>query len=122
MGQNTFEIDDKNKIARIQIVGDQTRESMIDIVKSSFKLMEVQNSQFNAVNTLADVTNMGSFDLGSKTEAIRSLGTIDIDRLAVVGATGAKLALIEMLVGVSSKQDIVKFFDDEESAIAWLTE
>jgi hypothetical protein len=118
---NTISLNKDKQIGEIVLEGDQTDETIQDLIKGVFQLNTQLSQMYGVVRTLADVSRMGKADLGAQMSATKGIGIASFDRLAIVGASPANRKIIEVVVALAGKAHQIRFFDSRQQAEQWMT-
>jgi hypothetical protein len=118
---NTTSMATEGPFGEVVIAGDQTSISIEQLVHAIIILNHELSTKYGEVRTITDVSGLGDTDVGARTAAVTGLYSVSFDKLAFVGATGAKRKLVELIVGLSGKSGQIKFFESRSEAAAWLS-
>jgi hypothetical protein len=110
-----------DKICEVILIGDQTSETIDEVLTETMRLDIEQMRLHGQVVTLFDLREIGKFDDSVVQSALRGMKAINFDKVAIVGATHIGKNLLQPIIILTGKEDKVLFFDERAEAVKWLT-
>lgn len=104
-----------------EYVGTQTAESVKQTVEKTTAIVVSLRQQQKRVNVLVDISHIGSIDTEVRLAAFEGIGKLDMDKLAIIGATLFLRHVISLVLYSSPKKEKVRLFDTTDEAMRWLT-
>lgn len=108
----------ENGVLRVEIVGELMYEEASPIIHTIQKELAVREHGY----ILADMSRTPSFQLDRKTRKIlqEEAVTLNLDKIAIVGANPVIRMLAKVLVTVIGRGKSSQFFKTDKEALAWL--
>ncbi len=103
-----------------EYVGDQNRETVALVVEQAMMSIDTLRQKQKPVYMLVDISRIGRLDTGARSAAFEGIGKLDIDKLALCGATLFLQHVATLILSLSPKKDKVKMFDTNDEAKLWL--
>ena len=101
--------------------GERFSSEMVDrLAGGSDALIEQLLEQGKPVRFLVDCSRVKKTDAAAYLRVKQYLATRYYDKVAIVGVRPALRIVAELVTRASGKGDKVEYFDDRESALAWL--
>jgi hypothetical protein len=111
---NTITLEDG--IISVVQAGDQTRESILGIVRCVRLLID----ELPEVKILVDYSDSGKIDLGAYKTGFFGIKSIKFNKVAIFGASPYMIEMVNAMAMAVGKGDIVHFSRTREAALAWL--
>ena len=112
----------KLKIVEIQVVGDQTPDSVAAMGVAIQRLCKRRRKADGPVLVLDDILRIGVVPPEARKVVVRLGKSLDYDRLAMVGNGNVLRLGANLLLTAVGKAGKLKYFDSYDAATAWLLE
>lgn len=112
----------KNDIVHIYVIGDQTATSVAAMGKDTLRLLKKLEAQSKPGLVLDDITLLGNTDMQARRGVVDLAKTLPYKRAAMLG-DGSVLMRVgtNLMLKAMGKGDSVRYFENRDLAIAWLT-
>lgn len=105
----------------VEVVGDQTEESVNEMGEAAKKLADNRRSKKLPVVVLDDVRKLGKADTTARKAVAHYAKTVDYDRLAMLGSSNAAMRIgTNFMITAFGMGDKVKYFSNYDEALGWL--
>jgi len=102
--------------------GDQSAQTLTQVEEELPKLTRKLRQDGKKVLVLSDISNLGRISLPGRIMGARIIKNLDYDKAAIFGPSHLERSVIEVIANVAGRGFSLKYFNDEKSAIDWLTE
>jgi hypothetical protein len=112
----------EDNIIECQVVGAQTVQSVERMGREIKTLLSRLETQHMSLLLLDDIREMGAVPPKARNVVISLGKTLRYDRLAMLGTSGLLRFGANLLLRAMGKSRKVRYFSDQEEAMAWLME
>jgi len=112
---------DENNIIRLTYTGviDDNVNLLLNVkIEEYVAILKEKNLP---LNILADATDLKKFVAGTRQKILQRFNELDVNKLAVIGATRIQEYLLKFFAKVLDNRSM-QIFDTEEEALKWLLE
>ena len=100
-------------------VGDQTQDTIEQAAREIMPLVEASRKNTGKVLIIVNVSQLGAFDFGAKRAALKAIGPVKFDKLALVGASESIPFLVQVIM-TQATHERFSTFETEEDARVWV--
>jgi UDP-N-acetylmuramyl pentapeptide synthase len=118
--QNNRVFINEQGIIEIQVVGDQTVESVQVMGDKALALAREQQTKGNSVLLLDNLLEMGTVPAEARRRVADLIKSNDYDRLAMLGRGSVLRFGANLILQATGKGSKVKYFEDRAACTAWL--
>lgn len=112
----------KNDIVYIYVIGDQTAASVAAMGKDVSRLLKKLDTQGKPGLVLDDITLLGNTDMQARRGVVELAKSLPYKKAAMLGDGSVVMRVgTNLLLKAMGKGDSVRYFEDHDLAIAWLT-
>lgn len=101
-------------------IGDQTAETITDIVQQSEAVMRQLQKQDKPINILVDLSKIGHQNLGARRVASYVLKHWPYRKIAIFGASSYLRHVANLMVLANGRSHMVRSFASQQAATDWL--
>jgi UDP-N-acetylmuramyl pentapeptide synthase len=112
----------KNEYIEIIYEGDQTSETVNNVVDETLKIISILKKQNKPVKIINDLSKLGGSSMGARKTSAETLEKVKYDKVALFGANLFMKYLAILIIKASGMGEKVKYFDTREEAEKWLAE
>lgn len=101
-------------------IGDQSSESVNEMVTAVLPLAERLRTTGQAVNLLVDLSRLTKSTTESRRASGDALRQVPYDKIGLIGAQGYIRGLAKLVIRAARKSNKVRVFNTRTEAVAWL--
>lgn len=113
---------DQHGIIVINVVGDQTSDTVRQMGTQIAKLIDSRRKQNSPVLILDDLSQMGQTDTAARKQVAELARRLNFDRAAMLGNGSPMMRYgTTFMIRAFGQVDKVRYFDDRAKALEWLS-